>query len=179
MDEPLSDPSGDLPRGDEPLAPVDPARLEAACGGAQLWGLELDPRYRVLAATLEPTPGASPWELVADRRVQLLCAPVSTILASLRRRGPDGGEVATFELEQLLDISASFGGRPLEPPVFGRPEPRPGEWGPVFSLQGRSSAPDGRGMTATFAVSDEQARLDVFARFDTVEVRDAAGQRLS
>ncbi len=152
--------------------------LEAALNGARLWGLELDPRYRVLAATLEPAVGASPWELVEDRRVQLLCSPVSTILGALRRQGPDGLELATFDVEQLVEVSASFGGAMLEPPVFGRPEPRPGEWGPTFSLQGRSTAPDGRTHTATFAVSDDEARLEVFVRFDLAEVRDADGQAL-
>jgi len=154
-------------------------RLAAALAGARLWGLELDPRYRVLAATFELAPGASPWELVDDRRVQLLCSPVSTILGSLRRHGPDGAELVTFEIEQLVEVSAVFGGAEIEPPIFGRPEPRPGEWGPSFSIQGRSTAPDGRTQTATFAVSDDEARLDVFARFDVAEVRDATGRELS
>ncbi len=152
--------------------------LEEALAGAQLWGLELDTRYRVLAATLELAAGTSPWELVDDRRIQLLCSPVSTILGALRRHTEDGEQPVTFEVEQLVDVSASFGGCVLEPPVFGRSEPAPGQWGPVFGLQGRSTAPDGRAQTATFCVADEEARLDVFVRFDDIEVRDAAGRQL-
>jgi hypothetical protein len=155
------------------------AVLEQVLAGAQLWGLELDPRYRVLAATLELAPDASPWELDDDARVQLLCFPVSTILAALQRTTGEARELVTFEVEQLVDVSAGFGGAVLEPPVFGRPEPAPGEWGPAVSLQGRSTAPDGRRHTATFAVADAEARLEVFARFDQVEVRDAAGRELT
>jgi hypothetical protein len=206
---------------DQPAAGGDVAVLEAACAQARLWGLELDPRYRVLAATVELAPGAGPWHLDVDRRIQVLCSPVSTIIGALRRRprgggahgdaepradhggggaaaegigavgrsGDTGGRVGAgdpgsdlepvrFEVEQLVDVSATFGGCLLEPPVFGRPEPRPGRWGPVLALQGRSSAPDGRLRTATFAVADDDARLDVFVRFDDVEVRDAAGNEL-
>lgn len=155
----------------------DVDRLEDVCAGAQLWGIELDPRYRVLAVTLEPQPGTAPWELVDDRRVQVLCSPVSTILAGLRRTAT--AEVVTFEAEQLLDVSATFGGCTLAPPVFGRPEPRPGQWGPAFSLQGRSTAPDGRAHTLTLSVADTEASLDVFARFDELEVRHADGRELT
>lgn len=170
--------------------------LEEACAGARLWGLELDTRYRVLAATVELAPEAGPWHLDVDQRIQVLCSPVSTVLGALRRTtgsgevdgsGGDAGEGAgaggglepvRFEVEQLVDVSATFGGCVLEPPVFGRPEPRPGRWGPVFGLQGRSSAPDGRRYTATFSVADDEARLDLFVRFDDVEIRDADGNEL-
>lgn len=152
--------------------------LERALEGAALWGLELDPRYRVLAATIEPLADAGPWELPEDRRIQLLCFPVSTILASLRRTDVDPPEQITFDIEQLVDVSAGFGGAALEAPLFGRPQPAPGEWGPAFSLQGGSSAPDGRTQTATFAVEDDEARLEVFARFDAFEVRDEQGEEL-
>lgn len=155
------------------------AELEHALGGAALWGLELDPRYRVLAATVEPSADDCPWELPEDRRIQLLCFPVSTILASLRRTTADPPEQITFDIEQLVEVSAGFGGAALEPPLFGRPQPAPGEWGPAFSLQGSSSAPDGRTHTVTFAVEDDEARLEVFARFDAIELRDAAGETLS
>ncbi len=171
----------DLPGlgGELPQGTTEVSRVEPILAGAALWGLELDPRYRVLAATVELAAGAAPWELVDDRRIQLLCAPVSTILGSLRRTGDDEASVIAFEVEQLVDISAGFGGEALEAPVFGRPEPRPGSWGPAFSLQGRSTAPDGRRNTATFAVADQEARLDLFVRFDTVEVRDPTGEHLA
>lgn len=157
---------------------MDIGDLEHVLDQARLWGAELDPRFRVLSTTVELAPGSSPWELGADRRIQLLCFPVSTILASLRRTSVDPPEQVTFTVEQLLDVTAGFGGALLEPPVFGRPQPAPGEWGPAFSLQGSSSAPDGRSRTITLAVADAEARLDVFARFDTFEVRDAQGEDL-
>lgn len=163
-------------RGDPHANSVPVEGLEPILVGATLWGLELDPRYRVLAATVELAYGQEPWGLTEDRRVQLLCSPVSTILASLRR---DGAHVVRFELDQLIDVSASFGGAALTPPVFGRPEPRPRSWGPVFSLEGRSTAPDGRQQTATFSVADPEASLDLFVRFDLVEVRDPHGELLT
>lgn len=157
---------------------MDIGELEGVLDQARLWGAELDPRFRVLATTLELAEGSSPWQLGEDRRIQLLCFPVSTILASLRRTSVDPPEQVTFETEQLVEVTAGFGGAVLEPPVFGRPQPVPGEWGPAFSLQGNSSAPDGRRYTLTLAVADAEARLDLFARFDAVEVRDPDGHEL-
>ena len=157
---------------------MDVGDLEDVLDQARLWGAELDPRFRVLATTVELAAGSSPWELGEDRRIQLLCFPVSTILASLRRTSVDPPEQVTFEAEQLVDVTAGFGGAVLEPPIFGRPQPRPGEWGPAFSLQGSSSAPDGRLHTLTLAVADAEARLELFARFDAFEVRDAQGEDL-
>jgi hypothetical protein len=151
--------------------------LEDVLRGAAIWGLELDPRYRVLAATVEPTADRYPWEPTDDRRLQVLLFPVSTILASLRHREPDGRLVVRrFGDDQLLDVVAAFGGTTLEGPVFGHPEPRPGLWAPEWSLEGRSTAPDGRRRTFTLALRAEDLELDLFARFDDVEVKDATGQ---
>ncbi|TVR36073.1 MAG: hypothetical protein EA388_05010 [Nitriliruptor sp.] len=153
--------------------------LEAALAGAALWGMELDPRFRVLAVTLEPTPErAGAWMRTDDRRIQLLCFPVSTIIGSLRRDGPDGRELLAFSEEQLVDVAATFGGVPVATPLFGRPEPRPGEWGPQFSLQGRSSAPDGTGQTLTVSVTEGELSLDLFARFDDLELKGPDGTDL-
>ncbi|MBS3941194.1 MAG: hypothetical protein KG028_09580 [Actinobacteria bacterium] len=152
---------------------------EHVFAGATLWGLELDPRYRVLAVTLELAPEAHPAGEVPDRRVQLLLHPVSTILASLRSLGPDGSRrLHTFGDGQLVEVTAAFGGAPLEAPLFGRPEPRPGEWGPQFSLEGRSTAPDGVQQTVTVSAATEDLELDLFARFDVAECKDPAGQPL-
>ncbi|WP_052667450.1 hypothetical protein [Nitriliruptor alkaliphilus] len=166
--------------------------LESVLDGAALLGLELDTRYRVLAATLEPTPDRYPWRSgvggveVVDRRVQVLVAPVSTILGSLRRRVPtdEGGrtEVYTFSDEQLVDVVSAFDGAPVATPLFGQPEPRPGTWAPEWSLEGRSTAGDG--VTHTFTVSvrhDDDAgelALDLFVRFDEVHVKDPFGTEL-
>jgi hypothetical protein len=177
---------------DDPAAPSSLAELDAVLDGAALLGLELDTRYRVLAATLEPTAGRYPWRRgaggveIVDRRVQVLVSPVSTILGSLRRRVPteDGErtEVYTFSDEQLVDVVSAFDGAPVEGPLFGRPEPRPGSWAPEWSLQGRSSAGDGVANTLTVSVRYDdgagELALDLFARFDEVQVKDPFGNDL-
>jgi hypothetical protein len=149
--------------------------LEEALDGAALLGLELEPRYRVLAATFEPTAERYPWGEVADRRIQVLCFPVSTILVSLRRHVDDKVVVQTFDIEQLLDVVIALDGAPVTAPLFGLPEPRPWKWGPEFSAQGRSTAPDGTRRTITLSPRTEDLELDVFARFDETEVKDPAG----
>jgi hypothetical protein len=153
--------------------------LEDRLAQGRLWGLELDPRFRVLAATVEPRAVVDLGSTVpGDRRVQLLCFPVSTILASLRRHDGDDAEVLTFTDEQLVDVVATLDGPRLEPPLFGQGEPRPGAWAPRFSLEGRSSAPDGTRRTLTVRVTADDLHLDVFARFDDVELKDATGAPL-
>lgn len=168
------------------------ADLERVLDRAALLGLELDTRYRVLAATLEPTPDRYPWGSgvggieVVDRRVQLLVSPVSTILGSLRRQvTADEGtrtEVYTFTDDQLVDVASAFDGAAVAGPVFDRPEPRPGSWAPEWSLEGRSTAGDGVAHTLTLSVRHDdgagELALDVFARFDEVQVKDPFGTDL-
>ena len=144
--------------------------------GARCWGIELDPRYRVLAVTVEPDPLRTPGTAGEH---QLLCFPVSVLLVAVTRRIVEDGEprtaLVTFELEQLTAVSERFGGVVIDEPPFGHPEPRPGTWGPRYSLEGRSSASDGTGSTLTLDLSTEDdARLRLFARFDDVELRDGA-----
>ena len=144
--------------------------------GARCWGIELDPRYRVLAVTVEPDPLRTPGTAGEH---QLLCFPVSVLLVAVTRRIEQDGAVrtalVTFELEQLTEVSERFGGALIQEPPFGHPEPRPGTWGPRYSLEGRSSASDGTSATLTLDLTTEdEARLRLFARFDDVELRDAA-----
>jgi hypothetical protein len=150
--------------------------LEDVLAGARCWGIELDPRYRVLAVTVEPDPLRAPG---TPGEHQLLCFPVSTFLVALTRpqsdAGAGGAVLLTFELDQLTAVSERLGGARISGPVLGLPEPRPGTWGPRYSLEGRSSAPDGTGMTLTIDVTgDDDVRLRLFARCDDVELRDAA-----
>jgi hypothetical protein len=154
-------------------------RLERVLEGAALWGLELEPRYRVLAATFEPTEERYPWGPVDDRRLQVLLFPVSTILASLRQRAEGRVVVRRFTDDHLLDVVAAFEGAPAAPPLFGRPEPRPGQWAPQWSLEGRSTAPDGNRRTVTLRLRRDDLELDLFARFDDLEVKDATGAERS
>jgi hypothetical protein len=153
--------------------------LEHVLDGAALWGIELDPKFRVLAATLEPTAERYPWGDPDDRRVQLLCFPVSTILGSFRRNLPMETELLSFTEAQLVDVVAAFDGARVSAPLFGRPEPRPGSWGPRFSLEGRSSAPDGVSKTLTVALAHEDLTLHLFARFDEVQLKAADGRELA
>lgn len=166
---------GDGPGG----GPIDLRALEEVIDGAALWGLELDPRFRVLAATLEPSPQRYPWGETDDRRVQMLCFPVSTILGSFRRNLPTETELLSFTEAQLVDVVAAFDGARVAAPMFGRPEPRPGLWGPRFSLEGRSSAPDGTSKTLTIALAHQDLTLHLFARFDEVELKTADGTALA
>ncbi|MEX0831118.1 MAG: hypothetical protein WD007_00830 [Nitriliruptoraceae bacterium] len=156
----------------------DLSQLERAFDTAAVWGLEIDTRYRVFAATLVvsadfaaalPAPPQSD-----DDRIQVLLYPVSTILASLR----EGDTVLTFTQEQLVDVASAFGGARLTSPIFGRLEPQLGAWAPTWSLEGRSNAPDGRATTATFSVTLDDQALDVFVRCDDVQLRDTDGNVL-
>jgi hypothetical protein len=163
--------SGPPDRGDE-------RPLEAALERSRLLGAELDPRYRVLAVTLEVPAEPAGWELGDDLRVQLLCHPVSTILASLRRDTGGTKELLAFDEAQLVDVVAALDAPVVQPPLFGRAEPRPGEWGPRFSFEGRSTAPDGVTQTLTLQAVAGDLSFNLFARFDELELKDATGQTL-
>ena len=174
--------AGPLGMGETPegaLTDEEVARLEQALEGAALLGAELEPTYRVLALTLETEPDRTPWERPDDRRVQLLASPVSTMLVALTREDADGTkELLTFEQEQLVDVVAALDAPRLTGQLFGHGEPRPGEWAPRFSLQGRSSAPNGTSRTLRIEVAAGDLRFGLFARFDDVEVRDPEGATL-
>ena len=162
------------------LSDAEVARLAEVIEGAAVLGAELEPTYRVLAMTLEPTPERYVWGATADRRIQVLAAPVSTMLVSLRRVADDGTkELLTFEQERLVDVVAALDGASVSGPVFGQPEPRPGEWGPRFSLEGRSTAPDGTARTLRLELDAADLRFGLFARFDVVQIRDTGGQPLA
>lgn len=144
--------------------------------GARCWGIELDPRYRVLAVTVEPDP-LRITGTVGEH--QLLCFPVSVLLVTVTRPVLEDGAsrtaVVTFDLEQLTSVSERFGGAVIEKQPFGLPEPRPGAWGPRYSLEGRTSAADGTRATLTLDLRiEDDARLQLFARFDDIELRDPA-----
>jgi len=153
---------------------ADLTALAAIIAGARCWGIELDPRYRVLAVTVEPDPLRTPGTAGEH---QLLCFPVSVLLVSVTRPldGATRTALVTFELEQLTAVSERFGGATIGTQPFGQPEPRPGSWGPRHSLEGRTSAPDGTRSTLSLDLTTEDgARLRLFSRFDDAELRDGA-----
>lgn len=152
------------------------AALAEIVTGARCWGIELDPRYRVLAVTVEPDPLRTPGTAGEH---QLLCSPVSVLLVSVTRPLLEDDQqrtaLVTFDLEQLTTVSERFGGASIDVTPFGLPEPRPGTWGPQYSLEGRTSAADGTRSTLTLDLATEDgARLRLFSRFDDVELRDGA-----
>ena len=155
---------------------ADLAALSEVVTGARCWGIELDPRYRVLAVTIEPDPLRTPGTAGEH---QLLCFPVSVLLVTVTRPvsedGQDRTALVTFDLEQLTAVSERFAGATIAPEPFGQPEPRPGTWGPQYSLEGRTSAADGTRATLTLELTTEDgSRLRLFARFDDIELRDGA-----
>lgn len=161
------------------LSDAEVAALDGTLDGAAVLGAELEPTYRVLAITVEPAPEHYLWGVAADRRLQLLASPVSTMLVALRRVADDGTkELLTFAREQLLDVVVALDGPRIDGAVFGLPEPRPGEWAPRFSLEGRSSAPDGTSRTLRLELSGEELEFGLFARFDDLELRDTRGEPL-
>jgi len=150
--------------------------LSEVVTGARCWGIELDPRYRVLAVTVEPDPLRTPGTAGEH---QLLCFPVAVLLVSVTRPLVEDGQertaIVTFDLEQLTAVSERFAGATITSSPFGHPEPRPGTWGPRYSLEGRTSAADGTRSTLTLDLSTEDgARLRLFSRFDDAELRDGA-----
>lgn len=153
---------------------------ERLLDGAALLGAELDTEYRVLGLTIEPAPGRHPHDpgRPEDRRLQVLCSPASTVLASLRRQDGDQTVVETFSVEQLPLVVDALAEPTLHPPFFGQPQPRPGEWGPDFSVEGRSNAPDGQRHTLRFGVEGRGRRLDLFVRFDEIAVVRPDGTEL-
>ena len=156
------------------------SQLESVLLDAAVLGADREPTSRVLALTVEPTRERYAWGAESDRRIEVLAAPVSTFLVALRRVADDAGrQPLAFEQERLVDVVAALDGPTMSGPVFGRPEPRPGEWGPRFSLEGRSSAPDGTSRTLRVELAADELSFGLFARFDQVELRDAAGQPLA
>ena len=148
--------------------------------GARCWGIELDPRYRVLAVTVEPDPLRAPGRA---GEYQLLCFPVSVLLVTVTRPLVEDGTprtaLVTFDLEQLTAVSERFAGATIDGGPFGGPEPRPGTWGPRYSLEGRTSAADGTRRTLHLDLATEDgSRLRLFARFDDAELRDASRTRV-
>jgi hypothetical protein len=155
---------------------ADLAALSEVVTGARCWGIELDPRYRVLAVTVEPDPLRTPGTAGEH---QLLCFPVSVLLVTVTRPIVEDGEartaLVTFDLDQLTAVSERFAGATIAAEPFGQPEPRPGSWGPRHSLEGRTSAADGNRATLSLDLATEDgSRLRLFARFDDVELRDGA-----
>jgi hypothetical protein len=149
-------------------------QIDAALDGARLLGLELDLEYRVLAATVDPGAGVTePTGDTVDRRLQILLHPCSEVTALLVLQGPEGHVAERFEESQLPAVVAAMDEPELTAPVVAAP-PAP-RFPAEVSLRGVSSAPDGRTHRALFDVRGAGRRLVLLARFDDIELRDAAG----
>lgn len=152
---------------------VDIARVNALLDGARLWGMELDTRYRVLALTVEVEPARHPDGAGDDLRLQLVVHPVSTVTASLVRVDDDGrATIERFDEGQLPLVVDRMDGPHLTRPVLDGPPPDPQRWAPELSLEGASTALDGRAHHLEVAVGGEDGRrLRLAAWFDDLDVR--------
>lgn len=138
---------------------------------AALLGLELDTRYRVLAATVEP-PVDDAEPSTSDGRIQIALYPCSVFETRLVRSVPDDAAVLErFSLEQLLDVVVALDAPRLYDIEFDGPSP---SWREV-SLEGRSQAADGHRHRLSFAASRETRTLEVHATFDEVRIGAARG----
>lgn len=151
--------------------------LEHRLDGARLWGLELDVRYRVAAATFETSPDRYPLGPRVpdeDSRLQLLLFPVGRVAGALLERA--GEAPRRFRIEQLLEVVSSFEGATVAAPLFDLPEP---DLGGGFSFTGTSSARDGWAHRLTVALRDPQRRLLVVTMtFDDVRLLTPDGQEV-
>lgn len=161
-----------MPASDDRLAAVEHLLDDAA-----LLGAEVDVRYRVLGLTVEPRSGRHPDGAApgGDGRLQVLLHPASTFVASLRVEEGSQRRIEAFAVEQLPDVVHALEGPTIHGPVFGRPRPAAGEWGPEASLEGTSSAPDGTFRRVRIEVEQGSRRFGLFATFDDVEVRRPDG----
>ena len=120
----------------------------------------------------------APIHETGQRIPALESCPVSTSLASLHRERNGIQEPLTFDVVQLVDAVEALDSPSIEAPVFGRDEPQPGAWGTPFNLEGRSTAPGGRRLTAPFLASAEDLRCGLLVRLAAVEVSIRGGESL-
>lgn len=160
---------------------VDPAEtLGELLTDARVWGLELETGFRVLAATVEVAPDRHPDGPDADDpRVQVLLHPVSRIAALLTRTPPDGPvAIERFAEAQLPLVVDRFEG-PVPSRVAVDDGPEPTGWAPELSLEGASTAPDGRTHDLELALEGPQGRrLRLAVWFDVVELRRPDGSAI-
>lgn len=146
--------------------------------GARLWGLELETRFRVLAATVEPAAARHPEPGAGDPRLQLVLHPVGRIVASLVRRDGDRATIERFGEDQLALVVDRLDGPRLAGPVIDGVAPDPASWAPEPSMEGASTVGDGDDHHAEFDVTAGDRRLRLAAWFDVAELRRPDGSEL-
>jgi hypothetical protein len=152
--------------------------LDRLLDGARLWGLELDIRFRVLAATVDPAADRHPEPGAGDLRLQLVLHPVGRVVASLVRRRDGGATIERFTEDQLALVVDRLDGPRLAGPVIDGPAPDPGSWAPEASMEGASTVGDGDDHHAVFDVTAGDRRLRLAAWFDVAELRRPDGSEL-
>lgn len=148
--------------------------------GARVWGLELETGFRVLAATVEVDGDRHPdGPAVEDPRLQVLFHPVSRVAALLTRADPDGPlAIERFGEAQLPLVVDRFDG-PVPARVVLDAGPDPTTWAPELSLEGASTAPDGRSRDLELVLDGPEGRsLRLAAWFDEVELRRPDGSTI-
>ncbi|MBW3659354.1 MAG: hypothetical protein KY457_11995 [Actinobacteria bacterium] len=153
------------------------AAVDELLTDARVWGLELETGFRVLAATVEVEVGRHPdGPTVDDPRLQVLFHPVARVAALLTRQEPGGPvTIERFGEAQLPLVVDRFDGPvPSRVVLDGRPDPS--GWAPELSLEGASSAPDGRSHALELALEGPGGRhLRLAVWFDEIELRRPDG----
>jgi hypothetical protein len=157
------------------------AGLDTLLYEADLLGFEIDPDRQIGAATFKlltlPEVGPAP----LDSRYQFLFSPVSRVVASMRRDGEtrDGNKVKSFELEELLGVVESFGGRPIYgQSFFNVHEKTLDEIARRVSLDWRSGAGGDPDSISLFQESDGWT-LDLCVWFESLVIRTPNGEEVS
>lgn len=141
-------------------------------------GAEIDIRFRVLAVTVEPTSDEHPTAQAGDRRLQVVVHPVGTIAAVLADHAdPDTPTVLRFDETQLSDIVALFADEVSRVSPFPAAMPDVDELAQRLSMFGSAQTGDGTRHVLHLQLTQahDDLQLDLWATFDDVEVRDAAG----
>lgn len=155
--------------------PVTTATVAALVTGAPVLGAEIDLGYRVLAITIEPAPEAHPEPDADDARLQVLFHPVARVAAVLADTSQTPPVLRRFTEDHLVDVVAALDGRPGEW-RFDGPPPQPETWAPELSMDGASTAPDGRSHHAVLDLDDPAGlRLRLAVWFDEVDVKRPDG----
>lgn len=142
-------------------------------------GADVDIRYRVLAVTVEPSEDDHPVAPApADRRLQVVVHPVGTIVAALvDHANPMTPTVLHFDETQLADVVNAFADAVSTVAPFEGEVPDVDELGDRLSMFGSAQTGDGTASILHLHLDepDGTLTLDLWATFDELDLRDAAG----
>lgn len=162
------------------LTPEQIQGLGIGLNESTLLGLEVDAEKRIAAATFAvltlPDRGDPP----EDTRVQFIFSPVGRVVASLRLGRWDDltAKVIDFPIEELLQVTQTFGGLPIYSWEFFDVHDKDfSRWANRLSLDWQRGT-DGRSHSITLFQEGNDRHLDVCLWFDDLAIRDAGGQSI-